>query len=100
MSTKPIKVPPKPLFKLGATVSTPGCLDAFAKNGTSGIEYLARHVTGDWGDVCEDDKKVNDDAVKEGDRILSAYTLKDGTKFWIITEGDRSVTTFLLPSEY
>ena len=54
---------------------------------------LIRHLSGDWGDLSEDDKRLN------GDRIFSAYHAPDGTKFWVITESDRSATTFLLPDE-
>ena len=57
-------------------------------------------MSGDWGDVSDGDKRSNDEAVKDGDRILSAYHAPDKTKFWIITESDRSSTTFLLPDEY
>ena len=61
---------------------------------------LCRHLSGDWGDLCEDDKALNDEAVRVGDeRILSAYE-KDGKKIWIITESDRSTTTILFPDEY
>ena len=89
------------LFSLGQIVSTPGALDAFREEGVSGLAYLQRHITGDWGDLCKADQRENDLAVKEGFRILSAYTLpQTKVKFWIITEADRSVTTFLLPSEY
>jgi hypothetical protein len=89
------------LFPLGQTVSTRGALEAFRQEGTNGLEYLHRHFTGDWGDLCDDDKAENQLAIKEGFRILSAYRLpRTGVKFWIITEADRSVTTFLLPSEY
>jgi hypothetical protein len=65
-------------------------------------DYLEKHVTGDWGDCCPEDKKVNDDALKTGNRIMSVYTLADDskTRFWVITEWDRSVTTFLLPEDY
>jgi hypothetical protein len=58
-----------------------------------------RHRSGDWGDVCDEDKKLNDEAVDGEGRILSAYTV-DGEKVWVITEWDRSVTTVLFPSEY
>lgn len=60
---------------------------------------LNRHAKGDWGDVCDEDKKANDFALDNKERILSSYTLDD-TKIWIITEWDRSVTTVLFPSEY
>ena len=61
---------------------------------------LNRHLHGDWGDVCGPDKRVNDDALKNGGRLLSVYHTKDDVRFWIITESDRSATTVLLPSDY
>jgi len=60
---------------------------------------LRKHASGDWGDLCDDDKEENDRAVIDGDRILSAYKI-NGRKIWIITEWDRSVTTVLFPDEY
>lgn len=90
-----------PLFPLGDVVATPGALDALKKNGQTPDEFIRRHVSGDWGDLCDEDKKLNDDALKsKNERIFTAYTLKDGTKIWIITEWDRSVTTVLLPNDY
>lgn len=85
---------------LGQVVSTPGALEALAKAGQSGVELIERHRHGDWGVVDVEDQAANDRAVVDGDRILSAYLLKDGVKVWVITEGDRSVTTLLLPDEY
>jgi hypothetical protein len=63
---------------------------------------LLRHRSGDYGDLCEEDCKVNEEALKHGGRIFSSYKTADGVKFWIITEGEGSgiVTTVLLPSEY
>ena len=90
----------KPLFPLGRVVSTPGALEEMARANTNGMMLLLRHVTGYWGEVCEEDAKENDLSVEKGFRILSAYTLSTGVKIWIITEADRSATTFLLPSEY
>ncbi|EJB8438992.1 type I restriction endonuclease subunit M [Vibrio parahaemolyticus] len=63
------------------------------------MPYLLRHASGDWGDVCVEDKKANDEATHNGQRVLSAYELF-GQKIWIITEWDRSVTTMLFPHEY
>jgi len=63
-------------------------------------EALQRHVAGDWGELDEEDKKANDGALQTGERLLSAYQSATGTKFWIITEADRSVTTVLLPEDY
>lgn len=62
--------------------------------------YLARHENGDWGEADEHDRRANDFAVERGERVLSAYTLRTGERIWIVTEGDRSSPTILLPSEY
>jgi hypothetical protein len=64
------------------------------------ITYLNRHAVCDWGELNQDDRLANAQALKNGSRLLSAYHLKDGTKIWIITEADRSATTVLLPDEY
>ena len=91
----------KPLFPLGQIVSPPGAVEALTREGSDFLEFLKRHVAGDWGDLCNDDKRENELSVKEGFRILSAYRLpRTGAKLWIITEADRSATTFLLPEEY
>jgi hypothetical protein len=96
----------KPRFRLGQIVSTPGALEAFQQAGEIPSAFLRRHAACDWGELCPEDRRANDAAVRhEGDperqaRVLSAYRLKDQTKIWIITEWDRSATTILLPSEY
>jgi hypothetical protein len=89
------------LFPLGKVVSTPGAIEALNSAGVSARELLERHVSGDWGDLSEDDRSENELSVKEGFRILSAYTLpRTSVRLWIITEADRSATTLLLPGEY
>jgi hypothetical protein len=90
----------KPLFPLGRVVATPGALEALQEAGQLPQEFLHRHVTGDWGVLPPEDVQANEEAVKHGARLLSSYTTTHGTKIWIITEWDRSVTTLLLPSEY
>ena len=87
-------------FQLGNIVSTPGALEAIERAGDTPLPYLARHATGDWGDLDQGDKEENESALKDGLRILSAYRLADETRIWIITEADRSTTTILLPEEY
>ncbi len=88
----------KPKFPLGRTVITPNALQALAADEV--LQALARHQCGDWGAVCEDDRAENEQSLKEGFRLLSAYHAKDGRKFWVITEADRSATTVLLPEDY
>jgi len=63
---------------------------------------LPRHLKGDWGDMCDEDKEENELSLKEGYRVMSSYECPfDATKkIWIITEADRSVTTILFPEEY
>lgn len=88
-------------FSLGEIVATPGAIEAMSEAETGASELLDRHVSGDWGDLGEDDKQENELSVREGFRIFSAYILpKTGIKVWVITEADRSLTTILLPSEY
>jgi hypothetical protein len=91
----------KALFNLGQIVATPGALSALGDDGTTCESLLQRHVTGDWGEVSEEDRRENTLSLTEGFRLLSAYRLpKAGVKLWVITEADRSATTLLLPDEY
>jgi hypothetical protein len=89
-----------PKFSIGQLVATPGALTAVEQSGDNMASYIHRHVQGDWGELCADDILENEFSLQNGLRLLSAYRLKDGTKIWIITEADRSVTTVLLPEEY
>lgn len=88
-------------FSLGRLLMTPGAIDAMARSGDSPLTFLRRHAAGDWGDVCASDAKRNNAAVRDGSRILSAYSTSADEKLWIITEAEpREATTILLPSEY
>src|SRR6202041_947145 len=90
-----------PLFPLGQVVATPGALAALEKAGQQPQDFLARHVHGDWGDLCDEDRNENRLSLEEGFRLLSSYrTCAGDTKVWVISEADRSVTTLLLPEEY
>lgn len=63
--------------------------------------YLFRHFNDDWGDLEEDDKKLNESALKNNDdQIFSMYKREDGQKIYVITEWDRSATTVLYSHEY
>ena len=91
---------PLMLFRLGRLCATNGAIDALTSAAADPIEYVARHLAGDWGDLDAADSAANDRAVQLGERIISAYRLSTDEKIWVITEADRSVTTILLPSEY
>lgn len=89
-------------FRPGRIVATPGALELLDKAGPnpfSATGIMSRHLTGDWGELCAEDKLANENALLNGERILSSY-LVSGEKLWIITEWDRSVTTLLRPEEY
>ncbi len=91
-----VTTPRKKLFALGSIVATPDALRLLADTGKTVVEYLRRHENGDWGDLCEEDRLANQEAVDCGYRILSCYHPVPGARLWIITEADRSVTTLLL----
>ena len=92
-------------FDLSQIVATPGALEALRQAGQQPSEFLDRHAQGDWGDLDQDDRRLNDEALIDGSRILSAYTTKEGKRIWIITEaagddGKRASTCILLPENY
>ena len=86
------------LFPLGRVVATPGALAVLAPE--EPLTLIQRHQSGDWGEVDPHDQRANNQAFKDGTRLLSAYTTAGGERLWIITEADRSSTCLLLPSEY
>lgn len=86
-------------FRCGQIVATPGAIEKVDIEEM--LAALSRHMKGDWGEeLCAEDREVNEDALLHGGRLLSVCRTKNGVRFWIITESDRSVTTFLLPEEY
>lgn len=91
------------VISIGNLVATAG-VDSWVREAVqsraAGVaSAVARHITGDWGEVCSEDKESNDYAADHQERVLSSYTI-DSRKVWIITEWDRSVTTILFPEEY
>lgn len=93
------------LFALGQTVATPGALDLLRTHGVSSDALLYRHSAGDWGDISPDDRGLNDQALRDGSRIVSVYQLAPEVTVWIITdaeddEGVRAATTILRPDDY
>jgi hypothetical protein len=90
-------------FTLGQVVTTRAVSDRMADDETFAkqvINSLAKHLAGDWGDVCEEDKQSNEEALKYDSRVLSSYGKDTDQHILIITEADRSVTAVLYPSEY
>ena len=100
-----ISFPKNRRFQFGQLLSTPGGIEVLAAGGHDPLEFLRRHATGDWGDLCQDDADANEQAIQSGGRILSSYKTSKGEKLWIITDasddqGRRGATTILRPEEY
>ena len=93
-------LPTIPLFPSGRLVATPAALALLEQTNKLPVEFLSRHLRGDWGDLDEEDKTENELSLKYGLRLLSSYQVSESEKLWVITEADRSVTTLLLPAEY
>ena len=87
--------------KLTATAAVHERMEKDKRFSHFAIFSLYRHLNGDWGDLEQEDKDVNEEALSSGDRLFSAYIYKPtNEKIWIITEWDRSATTILFPSDY
>lgn len=90
-------------FDLGRLVTTAGVHLAMEENPAFKAfvsQSFTRYYMCDWGDTCEENAKLNDDSVDNGERILAVYKFNDSMTIWIITEWDRSATTILFPEEY
>ena len=85
-------------FSLGQVVATPGALKLLEEAGEDPLYLIARHRSGDWGELDEHDRRENELSLRHGWRLLSSYPVGEG-KVWISTEADRSYTTILLPEE-
>ena len=87
-------------FPLGRIVATPGALAALREADQFPGEFLERHVQGDWGVICDEDKGVNEIALLLNEYLLSAYLTNKGKKIWVVTVANRSSTCLMLPNEY
>jgi hypothetical protein len=87
-----------PKFPIGQLVATPNALSELTSEDISSA--LSRHCSGDWGNLDQHDIDENNRALEKGTRLFSAYDSKQGVRFWIITEWDRTITTILLPQDY
>ena len=92
-------------FNLGQVAATPRAIHALRQSGEMPAKFLNRHARGDWGDICDDDRKLNEEALLDGSRIMSVYSTSKSEKIWIITDaandaGRREVTTVLIPQDY
>ena len=98
--TLPSPHPSGPRFTLGRIFATPAAVDVLNRAQVSPVDLLTRHLRGDFGDLAESDREQNERAVATGQRILSSYVLPNRQTVWLLTEPDRSATTFLLPGDY
>jgi len=92
-------------FRPGQVVATPGALDALAASGQTFDFFLEKHLSGDWGEVDDEDQNANDQALADGGRLLSSYRTLRGVVVWVLTEaegddGQRASTCLTTPEEY
>jgi hypothetical protein len=95
---KPFKTDvPQPLFPLGFVAVTPEVEQTLSPADIA--RALARHAAGDWGELCPEDRRANDDALQAGGRLLSVYRAREsGERLLVLTDADRSATTVLFPA--
>jgi hypothetical protein len=86
------------LFPLGQTVITANAQGRLHSEDVQAC--LGRHASGDWGELCDEDRAENERSLRQSGRLFSVYHDRNAVKFYIITECDRSVTTTLLPEDY
>lgn len=99
---------PAPLFTSGTVVMTTGVkglIEGDKLELVEVIDLLSRHMTGDWGDLDAHDKRQNEEALRDGSRLFSAYRSTAGDRLWFITEAAsdgafRASTTVLLLEEH
>lgn len=91
---------PRAKFSPGQVSVSNDCMQALHDAGDKIVPYLLRHCQGDWGDVCSEDRRVNEDALRRGLRLLSVYTLSNGKRILVLTDGNRLSTVFLMRHEY
>jgi len=94
------EIPRHEKFSLGRIVATPAALAALQRAGQNPLAFLAQHVSADWGEVCEEDRRENEFALQPGFPLLSVSTTQAGEKVWGIAAADRRATTLLLPQAY
>lgn len=87
------------LFKVGTVVGTPGAAEVMDRHGLHPLIIVSMHASGIWGDIPEEDRLANEEALESGARLMSVYKFGDDT-IWVITEADRKYTTVLTPDEY
>lgn len=92
-------------FNLGQVVATPGAIRIIEESGQTTDFFLIMHAQGRWGHICQEDANLNEEAIRDGSRIMSAYKTLKGDELWVITDacgmsGKREVTTLLLPEDY
>lgn len=100
MSYSPQLTLPRRRFALGQVVATRSALSALNEAGVNPQTLVLQHAHCDWGDLCAEDRALNEEALIRGGRLLSNYSVTPDLTVWVITEADYRVTTILLPSDY
>lgn len=79
-------------FDVGEIIITPGASDALAANGKTADDLLARHQSGDWGNVSDQVREVNERGLVEQFNLQSLYPMPDGRQLIVVTNHQRTTT--------
>lgn len=91
-----------PAFDLGNVCLTTLAKQRMTEQGLDPVTFINRHVHCDWGELSANDRVLNQQALKSGKRIVSAYKFgseANSSHLYVLTEADRSETTILLPED-
>ena len=85
---------------LGDIIITGRALSLLKQAGQNPYDFIFRHATGDWGEVTEEERALNEREIKRtGIPILSVYQTSLGDEIWVFTEWHEGVTSLLVPEE-
>jgi hypothetical protein len=88
------------MFELGKISITEGAEHALRETNQTAEEFLRRHRSGDWGEISEETRLKNTEALEDGQRIESVFHTSNGEKILVVTEADRALTSIMRPEEF
>lgn len=88
----------RPRFPLGRIRVT--CKAMAMLTFADALNGLRSHANGEWGLLMQEDWWENELSLAHGHEVTSIHLASNGKRFWIVTTGDRSLTTIMLPSDH
>ena len=91
--------PPQPLFAIGTLKLSEKVHWLASKSLLDPLPYVQRHVRGDWGEVNEAERQMNDVALEQGAPMTSRFQITPRLYLVVITSDDQRTTDVQLPEE-